>query len=107
MEALLRAAAFSNKSKIYSRPCFPFHTAVPGMQIGSARKPSVMCRNALPNFSISSLLSKYGPAKTDREVATLRSLEAEQSSAQLCQCGQVTQDDTKTVNKTWEHLTVP
>ena len=81
MEALLRAAAFSNKSKIYKRPCFPFHTAVPGTQIGSARKPSVMCRNALPNFSISSLLSKYGPAKTDREVATLRSLEAVESLA--------------------------
>jgi len=96
MEALLRAAGFSNKSKIYKRPCFPFHTAVPGMQIGSAKKPSVMCRNALPNFSISSLLSKYGPAKTDREVATLRSLEATEHSAQFEQCCQVTEDDNKT-----------
>ena len=56
MAALLLAAAFSRTPKMYSRPFLAFQTAVPGMQIGRARKPSVMCRKAVPNFSSSALL---------------------------------------------------
>lgn len=60
---------------MYSLPFLAFQTAVPGMQMGSARKPSVISRNALPNFSSSASSLMYGPANTDRDVATFRSLQ--------------------------------
>ena len=71
---LLRAAAFFRTPMMYSLPCFPFQTAVPGTHRGNARKPCVMSMKAAENFSFASGLSRYGPAKISWDVAAFRSL---------------------------------